>query len=241
MSSRTSTTDCAAKLEGASRTYGSGRLEVHALRPTDLAIPHGSYMAISGPSGSGKSTLLHVLGCLDRPTTGRYLLDGRDVSILGDMDLARIRNRTIGFVFQRFHLLRDESARRNVELPLLYAGLSRRERSKRALAALDQVGLAHRAAHIPGKLSGGEQQRVALARALVKKPKLLLADEPTGNLDVASGGAVLDLIDRANESGTTVVIITHAEAVASRAKRRVWIRDGVVSGEAPRSEPHRTS
>ncbi len=226
-------TSHAVALEGASRTYGSGSLKVHALRPTDLVINRGEYMAITGPSGSGKSTLLHILGCLDRPTTGRYLFDGRDVSALSDLELAAIRNQTIGFVFQRFHLLRDESARRNVELPLLYGGLLRRERRSRALAALDQVGLAPRATHTPGKLSGGEQQRVALARALVKNPSLLLADEPTGNLDLASGNAVLDLIDRANESGTTVVIITHAEDVAARAKRRVWIRDGVVSEDAP--------
>ena len=222
-------TDSMVQLENVSRTYRTGSVSVEALKPVDLEIQAGAYVAVMGPSGSGKTTLLHVLGCLDRPTTGRYLLDGRDTSSLGDRDLAQVRNQTIGFVFQRFHLLRDETAERNVALPLLYAGLRRRTRRTRAAEALARVGLGHRGHHLPGRLSGGEQQRVALARALVKQPRLLLADEPTGNLDSASGMRVLDLVDEANASGTTVVLITHEHEVATRASRRLHIRDGLVS------------
>jgi putative ABC transport system ATP-binding protein len=217
------------RLEGAARTYRTGPVAVDALKPVDLDVDAGDYVAVSGPSGSGKSTLLHVLGCLDRPTAGRYLLGGRDVSSLADRDLARVRNRTIGFVFQRFHLLRDETAVKNVELPLLYGGVARTERRRRAQAALEQVGLGDRVAHVPGQLSGGEQQRVALARALVKEPRLLLADEPTGNLDTASGQRVLSLIDQENARGTTIVLITHEQDVASHARRHLHILDGVVS------------
>jgi putative ABC transport system ATP-binding protein len=217
------------RLEGAARTYKTGPVPVEALKPVDLVVPEGAYVAVTGPSGSGKSTLLHILGCLDRPTAGRYLLDGRDVSGLSDRELAAVRNRTIGFVFQRFHLLRDETARRNVELPLLYAGLGRAERRARAEAALADVGLASRGGHLPGQLSGGEQQRVALARALVKRPRLLLADEPTGNLDTASGARVMDILDAQNAAGTTVVLITHEEELAAHAGRRLVIRDGALS------------
>jgi putative ABC transport system ATP-binding protein len=217
------------RLDGAARTYRSGGAPVEALKPVTLSVGAGEFLAVSGPSGSGKSTLLHVVGCLDRPTAGRYFLDGREVSTLSDRELAAVRNRTIGFVFQRFHLLRDEPATRNVELPLLYAGIPRAERRRRALAALEAVGLLPRADHLPGRLSGGEQQRVALARALVKEPRLLLADEPTGNLDSASGAIVLDLVDRENARGTTVVLITHDPEVARRARRHLLIRDGVVS------------
>ena len=217
------------RLEAAARTYRAGTVEVHALRPTTVRVARGEYVALTGPSGSGKSTLLHVLGCLDRPTSGRYVLDGRDVSTLSDAELAVVRNRVVGFVFQRFHLLRDESALRNVELPLIYAGVPREERRRRASAALDEVALLARAAHRPGQLSGGEQQRVALARALVKSPGLLLADEPTGNLDTASGGAVLGLIDGWNRRGMTVILITHDASVAAHARRRWSIRDGVLA------------
>jgi putative ABC transport system ATP-binding protein len=215
------------RLERAARTYRGGPVAVEALKPTDLEIAAGEYVAVTGPSGSGKSTLLHVLGCLDRPTEGRYLFEGRDVTALSDRDLAAVRNRAIGFVFQRFHLLRDETALRNVELPLLYAGLPRAERRTRAAAALGAVGLAARATHRPGQLSGGEQQRVALARALVKEPRLLLADEPTGNLDSASGARVLEVVDALHARGVTVVLISHDPTVAGHARRRLAIRDGV--------------
>jgi putative ABC transport system ATP-binding protein len=221
------------RLERAGRTYRSGDVAVEALKPVDLVVHAGEFVAVMGPSGSGKSTLLHVLGCLDRPTTGRYLLEGRDVSRLSDRALAAVRNRTIGFVFQRFHLLRDETALRNVELPLLYAGLPRAERRARAAEALDSVGLGARATHAPGALSGGEQQRVALARALVKRPRLLLADEPTGNLDSTAGGHVLGILDRQHAAGTTVVLITHDPDVAKHARRHLWIHDGAVREGAP--------
>jgi putative ABC transport system ATP-binding protein len=224
-----SATDPVIRLEGASKTYRSGPVPVHALLPTDLVVGAGEYVAVMGPSGSGKSTLLHLLGCLDRPTSGRYLLAGRDVSALADRDLAAVRNAYIGFVFQRFHLLRDEPAVRNVELPLMYAGLPRPERRRRALEALDRVGLAGRADHAPGELSGGEQQRVALARALVKGPRLLLADEPTGNLDSESGTRILSLVDAQSAMGTTVVLITHDPEVARHARRRLNLKDGRLS------------
>ncbi len=221
--------DTLAVFDGVARTYHAGHAAVHALQPLDLRIRRGDYLAVTGPSGSGKSTFLHLLGCLDQPTAGRYLLEGHDVSLLPDGELARLRGRAIGFVFQRFHLLSDESARRNVELPLLYAGVPRAERRRRAEAALAAVGLAGRNRHHPGQLSGGEQQRLALARALVKGPRLLLADEPTGNLDTTSGARVLDLIDQENERGTTVLLITHDPDVAQRARTRLVLRDGRMS------------
>lgn len=215
-------------LEGAARTY-PGVVPVEALKPTDLEIEAGAYVAVMGPSGSGKSTFLHVVGCLDRPTAGCYRFDGRDVTTLGDAELAALRGRTIGFVFQRFHLLRDEPAWRNVALPLLYQGVDRGERRRRADEALDRVGLLARRRHDPGHLSGGEQQRVALARALVKRPRLLLCDEPTGNLDSGSGARVLELIREQHEAGTTIVLITHDPRVAQEAGRRLELRDGVLT------------
>ena len=221
------------ELQGVARTFRAGPAVVEALKPVDLVVRAGESLAVTGPSGSGKSTLLHVLGCLDRPTAGRYLLEGRDVTTLPDRDLAEVRNRRIGFVFQRFHLLRDETATRNVELPLLYAGLPREERRRRAHAALDAVGLLSRATHRPGQLSGGEQQRVALARALVKGPGLLLADEPTGNLDSASGESVLELIEAQHARGVAMILITHDPAVAARARRRLTILDGRVREVPP--------
>ena len=216
------------RLEGVGRVYQKGVVAVEALKPVTLTVEGGEYVAVTGPSGSGKSTLLHVLGCLDRPTSGAYRFEGRDVSRLADADLAAVRNRMIGFVFQRFHLLRDETALRNVELPLLYAGLPRADRRRRAQEALGAVGLAARADHRPGQLSGGEQQRVALAPALVKEPRLLLADEPTGNLDSAAGQAVLGLLEALHDRGVTLILITHDPAVASHARRRLSIHDGVV-------------
>ena len=217
------------RLEGAGRTYVAGPVAVEALKPVDLVVEAGERLAVTGPSGSGKSTLLHVLGCLDRPTAGRYLFEGRDVAGLADAELAGLRNRRIGFVFQRFHLLGDETAQRNVELPLLYAGVPRAERKRRALEALESVDLLRRAGHGPGQLSGGEQQRVALARALVKRPALLLADEPTGNLDSVAGANVLSIIAREHGRGMTVILITHDPAIALLASRRLTIHDGVVA------------
>jgi putative ABC transport system ATP-binding protein len=225
--------DAILRLVGVARTYRQGALTVEALKPVTLDVARGEYVALMGPSGSGKSTLLHVLGCLDRPTAGTYLLDGEDVTRLDDGALARARGRLVGFVFQRFHLLRDETALRNVELPLLYAGVVRAERRRRAAEALASVGLGPRAAHRPGQLSGGEQQRVALARALVKSPRVLLADEPTGNLDSAAGASVLRLLDDLNARGVTLVLITHDPAVAAHGRRHLSIRDGVVSEGGP--------
>lgn len=220
------------RLDGVGRTYTSSAVPVEALKATTIDIEAGAFMAITGPSGSGKSTLLHILGCLDRPSFGTYHIDGRDVSTLTDHELARVRNQMIGFVFQRFNLLRDERAVRNVELPLLYGGLRRSERRHRATEALERVGLGARARHYPGELSGGEQQRVALARALVKRPKLLLADEPTGNLDSVSGKRVLEMVEGESERGTTVILITHDTSIAAHAQRRLEILDGVVSESA---------
>jgi putative ABC transport system ATP-binding protein len=220
-------------LAAVGRTYRQGPVTVEALKPVTLEVARGEYVALMGPSGSGKSTLLHVLGCLDRPTSGTYRLDGADVTGLDDVALAAVRNRLIGFVFQRFHLLRDETALRNVELPLLYAGVPRPERRRRAAEALASVGLSAREAHRPGQLSGGEQQRVALARALVKSPRLLLADEPTGNLDSAAGASVLRLLDDLNARGVTLVLITHDPVVAAHGRRHLAIRDGTVSETEP--------
>jgi putative ABC transport system ATP-binding protein len=216
------------ELADVGKTYRSGSLEVDALRGVSVTIDRGEFVAISGPSGSGKSTLMHILGCLDVPTSGSFHLAGEDVSAMDEDQLADVRNRHIGFVFQQFNLLPYLTAWRNVELPLVYAGIDRAERRRRALLALDQVGLADRADHKPGELSGGQQQRVAVARALVTEPALILADEPTGNLDSTSTQDVLDLFDELNRRGRTVVLITHEPDVAARAGRTVLIRDGSV-------------
>jgi putative ABC transport system ATP-binding protein len=216
------------ELADVGKTYRSGSLEVDALRGVSVTIDRGEFVAISGPSGSGKSTLMHILGCLDVPTSGSFHLAGEDVSAMDEDQLADVRNRHIGFVFQQFNLLPYLTAWRNVELPLVYAGIDRAERRRRALLALEQVGLADRADHKPGELSGGQQQRVAVARALVTEPALILADEPTGNLDSTSTQDVLDLFDELNRRGRTVVLITHESDVAARAGRTVQIRDGSV-------------
>ena len=210
------------------KTYDTGHVQVEALRGVDADIDEGEYVAVVGPSGSGKSTLMHILGCLDVPTSGSYHLAGEDVSSLGEARLAEVRNRRIGFVFQQFNLLPSLTAWRNVELPLVYAGLHRHERKQRALAALERVGLADRSEHRPGELSGGQQQRVAFARALVTDPAMILADEPTGNLDSASTGDVLELLDELHGLGRTIVLITHEHDVARRADRVVQVRDGQV-------------
>jgi putative ABC transport system ATP-binding protein len=210
------------------KTYGSGETAVYALRGVSLTVQRGDYVAVMGASGSGKSTLMNILGCLDIPTSGRYLLDGVDVSRLSDRQLALVRNRRIGFVFQSFNLIPRTTALGNVELPLAYAGLKGAERRRRARAALAMVGLADRAHHEPNQLSGGQQQRVAVARALVTAPALVLADEPTGNLDTQSTADVLSVLDRLNRSGRTIVLITHEPDVAEHARRLIRLVDGQV-------------
>jgi putative ABC transport system ATP-binding protein len=216
------------------KTYASGSLEVDALRGVSLTIDRSEFVAIIGPSGSGKSTLMHIVGCLDVPTGGALKLSGHDVAAFDENQLAAVRNRHIGFVFQQFNLLPYLPAWRNVELPLVYAGTEIGERRERALDALQQVGLSDRAQHRPGELSGGQQQRVAVARALVTEPALLLADEPTGNLDSASSAELLALLAELHHSGRTIVLITHEDEVARQADRVIQIRDGRVSdGEAP--------
>ncbi|SCG37520.1 ABC transporter ATP-binding protein [Micromonospora coxensis] len=208
------------------KVYGQGEATVHALRGVSLTVEAGDYVAIMGSSGSGKSTLMNILGCLDVPSAGSYRLDGVDVSRLDDARLALVRNRRIGFVFQSFNLIPRTSAVANVELPLAYAGVKPAERRRRALAALDMVGLAGRADHEPNQLSGGQQQRVAVARALVTEPALILADEPTGNLDSRSTEEVLAILDQLHTAGRTIVMITHETEVAARARRLVTLFDG---------------
>jgi putative ABC transport system ATP-binding protein len=214
------------------KNYRSGSLAVAALRGVTLSIRDGEYVAVMGPSGSGKSTLMHILGCLDVPTSGRYHLAGEDVSTMSEEQLAHVRNRRIGFVFQQFNLLATMPAWRNVELPLAYSGVGRAERRERAVTALDRVGLGDRIQHRPGELSGGEQQRVAVARALVTEPDLLLADEPTGNLDSASTADILTLLGGLHSAGRTIIVITHEADVARRAGRTVRMLDGLVSGDS---------
>ena len=217
------------QLEDVTKVYRMGSVEVQALCGVDLAIDDGDLVAIMGPSGSGKTTLMNILGCLDIPTSGRYLLDGTDVSTLSDNRLARIRSRKIGFVFQSFNLIPRTSAIRNVELPLVYAGAH--DRRARARSVLEQVGLGEREKHMPNELSGGQQQRVAIARALINDPTMLLADEPTGNLDTASSVDILKLLGALNDAGRTVVIITHEEEIARFAKRVVRLRDGRIESD----------
>jgi putative ABC transport system ATP-binding protein len=220
-------------LEGITKIYRTGEVEVAALKGISLHIPEGEFVAIMGPSGSGKSTLMNLIGCLDQPSSGRYILDGYDVSALTDDQLAWIRNRKIGFVFQSYNLIPRASAMHNVEMPLIYAG-DNVQRRERAMAALESVGLLERAGHLPSELSGGQQQRVAVARALVTDPAILLADEPTGNLDSESSIEIMKLLRDLNQQGRTIVLITHEPDIAAFAQRVVSVRDGViVSDERP--------
>jgi putative ABC transport system ATP-binding protein len=214
-------------LEGITKVYLAGEVEVAALKGISLHIPEGEFVAIMGPSGSGKSTLMNLIGCLDQPSSGRYILDGYDVSALSDDQLAWIRNRKIGFVFQSYNLIPRASAVHNVEMPLIYAG-DNQQRRQRAMAALESVGLLQRASHLPNELSGGQQQRVAVARALVTDPAILLADEPTGNLDSESSLEIMKLLRELNHQGRTIVLITHEPDIAAFASRVVRLRDGVI-------------
>ena len=216
-------------LDHVHKTYDLGEVQVHALRGVSLQIHRGEFVAVMGASGSGKSTLMNILGCLDRPSRGHYFLEGTDVSEMTKAELAQIRNRKIGFVFQQFNLLARTSALENVELPTVYAGVTVEEREKRAWQALERVGLADRAHHYPSQLSGGQQQRVAIARGLVNQPSILLADEPTGNLDSRTSVEIMDIFQRLNEEeGLTVVIVTHEHDIAEYAKRALEFRDGKV-------------
>ena len=218
-----------AQLRHINKIYGAGDTEVRAVNDLSLTVEAGDYLAVMGASGSGKSTAMNILGCLDRPSSGSYLLQGQPVEGLGDDDLAVLRNRCLGFVFQQFHLLGHLSAQENVELPMVYANVPAEERQQRAITALQQVGLGERLRNKPNQLSGGQQQRVAIARAIINKPALLLADEPTGALDSETTADVLQIFDQLNADGMTVVLVTHEHDVAERAKQRVLFRDGRIA------------
>ena len=219
------------QIEGITKEYVMGESVIQALRGVDLFIRRNEYLAVMGPSGSGKSTLMNMLGCLDTPSSGRYEFNGKDVASMEDDELAEIRNREIGFVFQTFNLLPRSTSLQNVELPLIYAGVSPEERQRRAAEALMAVGLADRMYHKPNELSGGQRQRVAIARAVVNQPSIILADEPTGNLDSRTGEEIMALFGRLYENGNTIVIVTHEEEIAEHARRVVRLRDGVVESD----------
>ena len=217
------------QLERITKTYDAGENAVQALSGIDLKIERGEFVAIIGPSGSGKSTLMHILGCLDTPSEGRYWLDGEDVAAMSGKALARIRNQKLGFVFQTFNLLPRATILKNAELPLLYAGMDSDERRERAMNALERVGLANRAKHRPNQLSGGQRQRVAIARALVNTPSVILADEPTGNLDQKTGNTIIELFEELAANGQTIILVTHDPGIAQRTHRRIRIVDGLIA------------
>ncbi|MDR9755973.1 MAG: ABC transporter ATP-binding protein [Thermacetogeniaceae bacterium] len=223
-------------VSGLTKVFGSGDAAVHALRGVDLEIPEGDFVAVMGPSGSGKSTFLSILGCLERPSSGEYYLDGRDVNSLEDDELADLRNKKLGFVFQSFNLLPRHNVLRNVEIPLIYAGASREERRKRAQVLLEQVGLGHRLTHKPSELSGGEQQRVAIARALANDPLVIFADEPTGNLDTKSSLEIMEIFQKMHRAGRTIVMVTHEPDIAAYARRVIHFRDGEIVREEAKDE-----
>ena len=231
--------DAIIEIRNLTKTYDMGATAVHALSEVDLCVATGEYVAIMGPSGSGKSTLLNILGCLDVPTSGSYALGSIRVSEMADDDLARIRNQEIGFVFQTFNLLPRANALGNVELPLIYSGLSAHQRREQAARALESVGLAERIEHRPNELSGGQKQRVAIARALVNEPSIILADEPTGALDSRTGDEIMDLFDQVHAAGNTILLVTHEEHLARRSHRIVRFRDGRIESDCPTEEAAR--
>ena len=231
--------DVVIRIEGITKEYVMGQTTIQALRGVDLFIHRNEYLAVMGPSGSGKSTLMNMLGCLDTPSSGQYEFNGKDVASMEDDELAEIRNREIGFVFQTFNLLPRSTSLQNVELPLIYAGVGAEERQRRAAEALMAVGLADRMHHKPNELSGGQRQRVAIARALVNQPSIILADEPTGNLDSRTGEEIMGLFGRLYDSGHTIVLVTHEEEIAKHARRVVRLRDGVIESDEPASPANR--
>ena len=219
------------RLDNIVKSYTVGKEDVPVLKGVNVTVSKGEFVAIMGPSGSGKSTLMNIIGCLDRPTSGDYWLNGERVSEYDDAKLAKVRNRSIGFVFQQFQLLSRLDALKNVELPMVYAGISRKERRERAAEALEKVGLADRMSHLPNELSGGQKQRVAIARAIVNQPAIILADEPTGALDTKTSASIMEQFKQLNEEGTTLVVVTHEPEVAEYAERIIFVRDGVIMGE----------
>lgn len=219
------------RMENIGKIYDTGKIQVEALRNVSMGINKGEFVSVMGPSGSGKSTLMNIIGCLDRSTSGYYELDGVNISELDDIELAKIRNRKIGFVFQSFNLLPKMTALQNVELPMIYAGAGKRERREKALEALERVGLADRMAHKPNELSGGQKQRVAIARALVNDPAIILADEPTGNLDTASGEDIMAVFQELNREGVTIILVTHEPDIAGHTRRIIRFRDGLLTSD----------